>query len=72
MEEGVLHLYVNALTATRQSGSNSFGTVPFTGSGVEGADLSYFRKFLLKNCLFIKLRKIKEIYLIVLQFLIQI
>lgn len=55
MEEGMLHLYVNALTATQQSGSNGFGTVPFTGSGVEGADLSYFRKFLLK-----KLKKRKK------------
>lgn len=38
-----IHLYVNALTATQQSGCNGFGTVPF--SGVEGADLSYIRTF---------------------------
>lgn len=51
----MLHLYVNTLLATQQSGSNSFGTMPFTGRGVERADLSYFGKFLL-TCLFFKFR----------------
>lgn len=55
----MLHLYVNTLLVTQQSGSNSFGTTPFTGSGVERADLSHFGKFLLTYCLFFQI-KVKD------------